>query len=163
MNTPNTRLAVVTLAIAATSIGAGAVVSGNAIAGADVKDGSGDRATVSVVSAGANGGDPIQCSFDDVDLAVPVIEGEAPMATTGSAGPVDAAGDGGTGGFIVAVAVADGTAIPTGAPGFGVVPSSSAGSDEPLPPGAEVVPAESARNGSATECAELRKTLSPER
>ena len=175
----NNKLAALAVAVAASAIGAGAVVSGNAMAGSNPVDTATD--SVSVVSLDADGA--IQCSFDGVDLPALVKNAgaglESPVGAIAVGELTDAAvvkgqvmqalpvpGDAATGqSFTVTVGgvVPGGEALPSDATivDLAAEGSGSAGtisvvpSAHELPEGLQPISVADARQGTADECADM--------
>jgi hypothetical protein len=164
------------LAIACAAIATGALVSSNAMAASDAPtDGT---ATISVVSLSSDGSDPIMCTYDDIQLpmggvvldatAMPlggmpegaVLTGPGPVSV--SSATVDASG------AATVITGTDGSVPPElgtqiGAGSISITATAAAGgpgeiSSVPSMPGlgAVVLSTDSARQGTAEECAALK-------
>lgn len=177
MKQRSTIFAGLSFAVAGAAIGAGAIVSSNAMADGESPS---TANSVQVVSVGPDGEGAIRCTFDDV--AMPTFMGSTPAGVPAGAqtgviavtGSFDGAvpppsGDGPAtqivtnnglpidGVPIEATLVTDGSAVGGGAPvlhtsGSQVQPGSA-------PPGVVLISSDDARPGTAEECAAIRTTF----
>jgi hypothetical protein len=177
MQQRNTIFAGLSFAVAGAAIGAGAIVSSNAMADGDS---SATANSVQVITIGANGEDPIQCTFDDVAMpaiisstaaGVPAGGQRGVIAVTGS---VDGAVPPPSGDSSTTQIVASGGLPLAGTPieATLVTGGSTDGTDVPVlhtsgsqiapgspPPGLVMLSADDARPGTAEECAAIRATF----
>ncbi len=182
MRTRQKLTAIGALALATTAVGGGAIVTSHAMADAPTPG----KGTMTVIAMTADSDGAIKCVYDDVDLPVPQVRsvlgtnagghvaavpagaGEAFDVIAGN-GPIDANGDPIAGSVIIASSAAS---LPDGeVPGVppdvtfnkAITAATSAGGDSetalpPLPAGAVVIDAATARPGTAEECAAMKPT-----
>ena len=174
MQQRNTIFAGLSFAVAGAAIGAGAIVSSNAMADGDSPA---TASSVQVITIGANGEDPIQCTFDDVAMPA-IISSTAAGAPAGGqrgviavTGSVDGAvppspGDSSTTQIVTSGGLPlDGTSIEptlvTGGSTDGPVLRTAGSQVLPgsPPPGVVMLSSDDARPGTAEECAAIRATF----
>lgn len=164
----NSLIGGLSLVVAGASIGSGALVSANAMAGDNTPPP--EAGTAQVISVSSDGAEPIMCTFDDLPLPA---ELEALVGGEGVTGGVVAvsgviAGSGGTGDEMLP---AGGTITVTGEAvvGEGTITDASGepidltelmpGEGLPDLPELPVISADEARQGTAEECAAIRADL----
>lgn len=176
MQQRNTLFAGLSFAVAGAAIGAGAIVSSNAMADGDSPA---TASSVQIITIGTNGDDPIRCTFDDIAMpaiisstaaGAPAGEQRGVIAVTGSVdGAIPPSGDSSTtqivtsGGLPLAGAPNEPTLVKGG---------STDGTDGPVlqtsgsqvapggpPPSLVMLSADDARPGTAEECAAIRATF----
>ena len=150
MKQRNSLFAGIALVVAGAAIGAGAIVSSNAMADNDTSD---SANSVQVVSVASDGGEAISCTFDDI--ALPMLVDPAAADAAGSSTQAQ----GVTGVVPVAGQVVEGTVSGDASstdPGSGVAVEVAT---DVLPPAAQLVSTAPAREGTPDECAAIRATF----